>query len=320
MKSVVCTLFEQHYHLGAAVLVNSLCRAGYAGPVYAGFRGALPEWAESRARPVDKARWEMTVTHNVRIVFMALQTPAHFTNYKPDFMLEVEALAGGESDAVLYLDPDLVLNGKWRFFEEWQSCGVTLCEDVNSPLGRNHPRRIGWRRFFGPLGTELQFQGPEYANGGYVGVPWKHREFLLTWRKFLGLIAETFGGRDVVGIRGGRPFSGPAGFANCLDKSDQDALNATVEAHPEIPVSFIGPAAMGFQAGHAILPHALGASKPWRRRYLREALSGQPPRTVDKAFWKHAEGPLRPFSPSEISWRRLQLALGSGLGRVMRRA
>jgi hypothetical protein len=318
MKCVVCTLFEHHYHFGAAVLINSLCHAGYTGKVYAGFRGPLPDWA-AQARKVREGQWEMAVNGDVSIVFLALQTSAHFTNYKPDFLLQVEALAGGESEAAVYLDPDIVLNESWSFFEDWQTCGITVCEDVNSPLGRNHPRRIGWRRFFGPLGVELKFPGPEYANGGYLGIQWKHRDFLLTWQKFIGRIAESLGGMDVAGIDGGRALSGPAGFVNCLDKSDQDGLNAALEAHPEIPASFLGPAAMGFQGGKAILPHALGSAKPWRRRYVREALAGRPPSAVDKAFWKQVDGPLQPYARSQISWRRLQLGVGSALGRFMRR-
>ena len=33
------------------------------------------------------------MTPDVRLIFLPLKTPAHLTNYKPDFMLQVEALA-----------------------------------------------------------------------------------------------------------------------------------------------------------------------------------------------------------------------------------
>jgi hypothetical protein len=225
VKCVVCTLFEHHYHFGTAALVNSLCRGGYVGTVYAGFRGSLPPWASSRARIVAAGQWEMQVSRDVRLVFLALETRSHFTNYKPEFLLQLETLAS-DSEAVIYCDPDLVLNGKWSYLEDWLTCGVAVCEDVNSPLGHYHPRRTGWRRFFGALGFQLQFQGPEYANGGFVGVQWKHRALLLTWRDFIARVAETLGGTDVVGIAGGRRLKGDYGFADCFHQPDQDALNA----------------------------------------------------------------------------------------------
>lgn len=318
MKCVVCTLFEGDYHPGTAVLINSLCRAGYNGTVYAGFRGPLPPWAKPEVKEIGRGQWEMAVTRDVRVVFLALETPAHFTNYKPDFLLQIEAMS--ESEAAIYCDPDIVLNGTWRYVEEWLSCGVALCEDVNSPVRRHNPRREGWRRFFHPLGFNLEFRGDEYANGGFIGLPWKYRQLLLTWKTFLGHIAKELGGADIVGIGGGRTLPGHYGFADCFRQPDQDALNATLEAHPEIPASFLGPTAMGFQAGFALLPHALGAAKPWRRKYVREALQGRPPNTVDKAFWKRADGPLRPFSRWHVFTHRIQLGIGAALGRLIRRS
>lgn len=318
MKCVVCTLFEHHYHWGAAVLVNSLCRAGFKGTIYAGFRGPLPPWAEHQVRELEAGQWEMTVSSDVRIIFLKLETTAHLTNFKPDFLLQIEALAGKESDAVIYCDPDIVINTDWAFMEDWLTCGLALCEDINSPLPENHPRRIGWRRFFQPLGHELRFRSTEYANGGWIGLRWEHRKFLPVWQEFMHRIAAALGGADIVGIDGGRRLQS-YGFANCFNKTDQDALNAALEACPDLPVSFLGGDAMGFLKGSIFLPHALGPAKPWQRHYLREALSGRPPAPVDKCFWNCTDGPLRPFSPLRVRIQRLKLLLAAAIGRFIQR-
>ena len=110
------------------------------------------------------------------------------------------------------------------------------------------------------------------------------------------------------------------GFADCFSRTDQDALNAILEASPEIPVSFLGPEAMGFRAGRSPLPHALGNPKPWNRNYLRKALAGVPPAKVDKIYWKNVQGPIQPFSSAHITYMRIQLAICSAIGRFFRRS
>jgi hypothetical protein len=317
MPATVCTLFENRYHLGVAVLVNSLARAGYAGEVHAGFRGPLPPWAND-ATQRDATTWEFPVTPQLRILFIRLQTTAHFANYKPDLILQT--LAKTNADAVLYFDPDVVVNTTWRYIEEWLSCGVALCDDVNSPLPENHPRRIGWRRFFRTQGQELRFRGAPYANSGVVGVPRIHSSLLEVWRGMQTAASASLGGPDVVGIGGGRNLAGAYGFADCFRQPDQDTLNAALEACPDIPVSFLGRQAMGFDAGTPFFPHATGTKKPWNRRYVREALSGRPPVRVDKIFWSLADSPLHPFSARHVAVTRRCLTIGAGLGRLIRRS
>lgn len=319
MRVVVGTLFEREYHLGVAVLVNSLARAGFAGTVYAGFRGPLPPWSQGQTKALGENEWEMTVTPGIRLLFVLQNTSAHLTNLKPEFLLQIESRMKTESEAVVYCDPDIVINIDWRYIEEWLTCGVALCEDVNSPFTENHPRRVGWRRFFGKLGHPLQFRTPSYANGGWIGLTWEHRRLLEVWRDFLARITESLGGQDVVGISGGRTLENRYGFADCFRQPDQDALNAALEAHPEIPTSFLGSQAMGFIAGTPVVPHALGPVKPWNRHYLRDAITGVPPAAADKIFWQNVDGPLHPFSPEQINARRLELKLGAALGRLIQR-
>jgi hypothetical protein len=320
MKCVVCTLFEHHYHFGVAALVNSLCKSGYKGTVYAGFRGSLPPWAEGPAKLLSNGHSELQVTPEVRVLFIPLTTSAHLTNYKPDFMLQVETLAAAESDAVIYCDPDIVINIEWNYIEDWISCGVAVCEDVNSPLSESHPTRVGWRRFFKPHGYDLHFRTICFANGGFIGVTWDHRKLLLLWQEFITHVAGLLGGKDVVGIEGGQTLQGLYGFADCFSQPDQAAMNAIFEACPEIPVSFLGRQAMGFQSGRTPFPHALGSPKPWKRQYIQRALSGIPPTEVDKVYWNHVQGPILPFTPAYIFYIRIQLAICAALGRFYRRA
>src|ERR1700683_431493 len=269
---------------------------------------------------MPEGNWELAVAPGVRIIFVPLKTEAHFTNYKPDFMLHVESLAGAENEALIYCDPDIVINVEWSYIEDWLTCGIVLCNDVNSPLAENHPRRVGWRRFFKQHGFDLNFRTTSHANGGFVGLTLNHRKFLLLWQDFMTHIAEFLGGREVVGEDGEHVPIGMYGFARCLSRTDQDALNAALEALPEIPLSFLGRDAMGFEVGETILPHALGGLKPWKSNYILRGFSGFPPGKVDKAFWSNAEGPLQPFTKSHVSSVRTQLAMGSALGRFVKRA
>ena len=319
MRCVVCTLFERDYHLGAAVLINSLAAAGFQGEVYAGFRGLLPPWAKDRASEAGGDIWRMNAAPGIDLRLVRLATPAHLTNYKPEFFLKIEELAGAASDALVYLDPDIVIDTPWRFIEEWLTCGVALCEDINSPLAELAPRRVGWRRFFGRHGVKLAFRGTEYANGGFIGLRWEYRGLLEMWWKMLADIAGELGGADVVGIEGGRNLA-DYGFADCFSRTDQDALNAAIEACPAIPVSFLGRQAMGFDPGHALLAHALSLPKPWQRHYLADALGGRPPSAVDKLFWRHADGPLRAFTGAEAARQRRRVGIAAGMGRLWRRA
>lgn len=314
----VCTLFEGDYHYGVGPLVNSLYAGGFRGVVWAGYRGSLPLWA----RPVAGAEGyvEYQVGEGCLIRFIPLDTTAHLTNYKPDFMLRLLENEAYDASGLVYLDPDIVVAGAWRFFEEWLTCGVSVCEDVNSPLAAQHPRRVGWRRFFAERGIYLEPGEAFYANGGFVGVRREHLAFLKLWKRIQDCLWKELGGAEYVGIGGGPSVADRSGFADCFDKTDQDALNAAIEAVGEIPVSFCNKQAMGFESGAAILPHALGPGKPWVKSYLADALRGLPPRAVDKAYWQAAQnGPIRLFPSKQRRIRRLALKIAAAVGRFIRR-
>lgn len=319
MNSAVCTLFEGSYHLGLAALVNSLHRAGFRGQVFAGYRGALPPWAGA-AVEVQMDPWlgarSLDVTADLSLVFLPLDTDYHLTNYKADFMLALLDASARDADALFYLDPDICVVHPWRYFDEWVTCGVALCEDVNSPLPENHPRRVGWRRYYAQHGLSLNFRTAQYVNGGFVGVHRNDRAFLVSWKQTMDLMAAEIGSLSLALTANASYRS--TGFADCFDRTDQDALNAAVEATAQ-RVSVIGKEAMGLKPGPALIPHAIGHVKPWRTNYIAWCFRGFPPRLVDKAFWSSVAYPIAPYS-SVTRWRkRAELLIASAIGRVFSR-
>lgn len=321
--SAVCTLFENSYHYGVAALVNSLCRKGFQGQFFAGYRGPLPSWA-NRSRENLQLGWpgarSMVVKENFQLHFLPVQTESHLTNYKPDFMLQLWDGPAKEATQLFYLDPDIVVESDWAFFEEWANYGVAVCEDVNSPLSANHPRRRGWRSYFREHGFELRFKEPAYANGGFVGVALHNRRFVELWK----IIQERMA-REIGGLRnsqfghsnGGTPKLSDPNYM--FSKTDQDALNASLEAW-DGEVSFVGKEGMGFIKGASVLPHAIGKAKPWSRSPLWMSLSGFPPRTIDHSYVKNVRGHICAHSKSYYYKRIIELRLAGLIGRFYKRS
>ena len=322
MRTDVCTLFEGDYHWGVAALLHSLYSQGFRGRLFVGYRGPLPDWARA-ARAADLPRWtgaaRLPVDSDCSVYFLPLATSAHFTNIKPDFMLDLFADESLAVEQLMYLDPDICLVRPWQFIADWLSCGVTLCEDVNSPMSVTHPRRIGWQRYFLQYGITLGRTATDaYVNGGCVGVSRAQLAFLENWKLLGHLMAETIGGLGVAKLDNGQSFA-QKGFAGCFDCSDQDVLNAAITLTTEVQCSILPKSAMGFSRGDHVLPHALGPRKPWRRRYVREALAAWGPTAADKAFWKHIEGPLRPMPAAQMAKHRRQLKIATLIARFYRR-
>jgi hypothetical protein len=320
MNTTICTLFEGDYHHGLCALTNSLLKQGFEGRIVAGFRGELPQWAAG-ARTAAFGAWpdarELSVGR-CSLWLLPMRTEAHFTNIKPDFMLALLRDARLGIESLLYLDPDICVTKNWRWFQDWLRCGIALCEDVNSPLSRDHPRRAGWRRYFGARGLALSWRGNEYVNGGCVGVLPEHAPFLETWIALTQHMAELIGGLSTAKVDNAQGFAA-RGFADCFDCSDQDALNAALELYRDAPLSILPRIAMAFEPGEAFLPHALGRKKPWRKRYLAEMASGLPPTTADKAFWSSVDGPLHSMSSTRRTLSQWSVAASSAISRFYRR-
>jgi hypothetical protein len=308
MKSVVVTLFEGDYHQGAAALINSLCAAGFAGTVVCGHRGPVPPWAQA-ARQLGP----------VGVDFVALETTAHLTNYKPEFLLHVWTNLHPGAEQLFYFDPDIVIKARWAFFEEWAGYGVALVEDVNSPMPESHPRRGAWRHCLARRHQQVQRETSLYVNGGFIGLSRAQQGFLHEWREAMALVGAEIGGLERSMFSFGAVRPDMASPAYPFSKTDQDALNIAVMTASQ-PVSIMGAEGMDFRPGGWTMSHALGAEKPWRKKLVRAALAGRAPTMADREFWAHAAAPLPVFPVHATAWRRSTLALASLVGRFYRRA
>ena len=320
-SSIVCTLFEGHYHFGVAVLTNSLYRQGFRGDIFAGYRGALPEWAADASDNVallGSAGKTLNVADGLRLHLIPLETDYHLTNYKPDFMLKVWDGPASTSSNIFYFDPDIVLTAPWKLFNEWVGYGVALCEDVNSPLTQHHPRREAWRRYYRTRDIALSFKVATYANGGYIGVTRSNEKFLRLWKLMQDHMGPAIGGLQRSALPGNSLDPDATSPFAPFGKTDQDALNAAIEAWGG-ELSIVGKEAMAISPGTSMLPHAIGHPKPWRWSPLRQALDGRPPRKVDLEYWDNAQGIVTAHSPTLVRQRVLTMKIASLIGRFYRR-
>ncbi|MEO7310414.1 MAG: hypothetical protein ABIX01_08460 [Chitinophagaceae bacterium] len=317
MTSIICTLFESHYHYGLAALTNSLSHYGFSGSIFAGYRGVLPGWANI-AKEDASLEWPggttMVVSPAIKLHFLPLDTDYHLTNYKPDFMQRLWKGPARDAGGMYYLDPDIVTSVRWSFFEEWSSSGIALCEDVNSPLPLHHPRRLAWRKYFKNTNISLQARETIYANGGFVGLTKDNSDFLELWKKVQEAMAPEIGGLNCSSLAGTPLPESARGPYAPFGKTDQDALNIAVEAW-EGRVNFVGKEGMAFIQGAPMLPHALGAPKPWHQKPISQALNGRPPRRVDSDYWKFANGSVNAQKPGLVKRRKLALKVASFISR-----
>jgi hypothetical protein len=305
---IVCTLFEGDYHFGLAALVNSLVKSGFQGCISAGYRGLLPPWIK-QLKP-SSHDGEYDICSGVRIKFIFLDTPVHFTNLKPEFMRQLVREQPGWK-YIWYIDPDITIRGSWSFYVQWVKYGIALCEDVNGRMAPNHPLRRKWMELAHAAGLKNPAPLDTYYNAGFVGVPAAYSGFLDLWQDVIriaeskGLDLTTF---KVRGWDRMNPFYG----------GDQDSMNVAA-MHGGYPLSAIGPEGMDFVRGGYTMSHPIGSPKPWRKNMVLSALGGVPPSAADKAFLAHLTYPIRPYGRLRLGLRRVSCRVGALVGRFYRR-
>lgn len=309
-ETAICTLFEGDYHLGLAAFVNSLVRAGYAGTVWAGYRGALPPWIDQLQHSNKGHADEFLVAGRIRIVFLKLETNILLSNYKPEFMLNLLANEARDCKYLWYFDSDIFLQASWSFFAGWQSHGIALCQEaVDNIFPVDNPIRQRWMQLAAGIGLTDPRAVNCYYNAGMVGIPSEDAEFLEIWKRFIHLAGSlgcdlrnfTHGSREM-------PFN----------MSDQDALNMAI-MYAKSPLTTLGPQGMGFIYGASMMMYHTVGQKPWRGSFLLRALRGMPPSGAMKFFLTQVASPIRVYSPMHLRAKRLACSLAAFVGRFYRR-
>lgn len=299
MKSAIVTLFEGHYHLGAAALINSLHTHGFSGVVICGHRGPRPPWEKNAAAIADR----------IQLQWVEVDAAVHLTYHKPAFMRECWQNRCAGADLLFYFDPDIVLKAPWPTIERWAADGIALVEDVNANFPARHPYRLAWADFFARHAF-VPTRAPErYYNAGFIGLPRAQAALLDIWIKIIECA------RLEIGALGALKNSGPHAL---FHSADQDALNMALMLS-EAPINAAGPEGMDFLPGGHLLSHAAGGTKPWRGGFLGSALRGRPPGPAQKCFYDYAHGPLPVFPPFTLARQRALLRLAALIGRFYRR-
>ncbi len=301
----VATLFEGEYERGAAALINSLSAHGYKGSVWCGIRGPRPNWY----RPNGDC---MQICSGVTIRIIDLDTPMHFTNYKPYFLNQV-ASCDLNVAAIVYSDPDIVLKCDWKFVEDWCSFGIAAIADENWNLPASSPIRRRWLRLCAELGLDTGCASTNplnvYCNAGFVGVPRDHLDFVDLWREVQeALIATGLAESEFM----------PGDSNGIIRGLDQDAFNIALMRNAD-HVSLLGPEGMDFAPGGYVLSHATGRPKPWDLSAICSALNGRPPSKRHREFLRYAVGELEALPPSSVRRRVVEYKIARMIGTYYRR-
>ena len=310
-KQIAVTLYENHYEYGVGALLNSLVASGFDGIFCVGYKGELPFWKKQ----IDHQKQNdgtYKINENFFVRFDLLEDVGmHFGYYKPYYLKEM-ANQSPQAGGWFYFDPDIVVIAPWSFYENWISNGVALCQDSNHQFVHyNHPWRNQWRKDFSKETKDYDTTLNYYINSGFIGVNVHNFEVIDNWIA----VNEIY-----------RKLDYPIDFFNQSDsnsayKGDQDVLNATITVYPELRLSIIGPEAMGFNFPVSIMAHAVDGQgiKPWKRDYIKNAISGRKASVTDEAYLNFCRSPIQLYSASKLKKKRRHLKFSKLINRVWKK-
>lgn len=315
MNTVVCTLFEGHYHNGVSALVNSLYNQGFRGDIYAGYKGSLPDWAkdavENNVLNKENAK-TLNIKDGLQIHFILIVADYHLTNYKPNFMIDIWNGAGTDIDGMFYFDPDIVVKIDWSYFEKWIEYGVALIHEVTSnDMPPTHPKRKGWEEVIAKAGMEVKNQLHAYINAGFCGLHKENKMFLNIWRDIFQIGVKYFHLSNNQWGHNLRPDY-------IFFAQDQDALNIAAMCST-VPISEMGPEAMDFISGGWVMSHLVGSPKPWKKNMFKEFFYGRRLGITDKLFWSNVSYPIRPYNKVYIIQKNVSIKVVSFLSRFYKK-
>jgi hypothetical protein len=310
--SVICTLFEGHYHYGVAALVNSLYKNGFRGDVYIGYRGDLPVWV-SNTKSNDTLNWKGAVTMmaatGLQLHFLPIQTDWHLANYKPVFILDVQRCT---NTSIFYFDPDITVKCNWKFFEEWIGYGVAVVQEIiSNNFSPTHPKRMQYDAVIKQSNREIKRPLYHGLNSGFCGVSVSNIDFLETWKDITITAIRYFNFES-------------AYFVKHMDKSrlfiagDQDMMNMAAMCCRSA-ISDVGPEGMDFVPGGWLMSHVTGNPKPWNKNFFLSCIRGFPPLLAEKAYWSNVNGPIRAHSRAYIKFKRFCILCAAFAGRFYKR-
>jgi hypothetical protein len=313
MKSVIFTLFEKDYSMGAGALINSLVRVGFVGQIIAGYRGEPPSW--TRTLSCDETG-SLHLPGGCRVNLVQVGGSDFLAHRKPAFILsQLDAIS---PDKIFYFDPDIILKAKWSFFEDWVQFGVAACQDADD-VGANHPFRQGWARFAADHGNRVLRMPNQMLNSGFFGLRVSDIRFLEMWRHLIEQFRKTSGidlasfdfipGMVLSDYRPGydKILAGVAFPFRELwfIRNNQDLMNLSLMC-TDVEMSTIGRDGMDFgESGH-IMSHPAGTPmKPWRKHVFHSMTN------ADRLFWRHCFAPMKIFASGGGVWKAQLMRLRS---------
>ena len=305
---VATTLAENKYFLGLAALINSIVERGkYIDKIVVGYRHELPKWLPELHQ--SKNGKTCILNSGIELELVEMKGDLHMVHEKPKWFRYFTEVLEPDAEEYFFFDSDIVIVNRMSFFGEWVKQGVAICEDVNNSMNRNHPIRKQWSRFAQESGYEVNSQIDWYYNSGFIGWTTQTKSFLKEWETCFEILAKRSGDMKQFRVND-RTY--PVLSAN------QDSLNLAAMI-TSLPVSTIGPEAMGFKNGMHLMSHPIG-SKPWNRKYILEFLTGLQPRASDAAFWSSVNGSeFTPMNKVTVAYKRFICKFLRGLSRVYRK-